>query len=392
MYFKNFANITEDFIKNNYPEYYNELFSFVKENNIKISERVYLFQNNMINKPKCINCDNNVNFIKFSIGYRNFCSKKCAALYTHKNPEIKEKRIKSLFVSNNNPDIRKNMTNKLINTISEYSEEKKLNIVDKRKSTVLNKYGVDNISKDKNINDIKSKKTKLTMINVNFNKTFKKVKECGYTLISIVNDFLNIHCEKCNNNFLIKKYLFNKRLLKNNTICIHCNKLHGKSNFEYKIYEYIKENYNGEIITNYNKWKKFQIDIYLPKLNLGIECNGLWWHSEVYRNENYHFEKFKFFKEKNIRILNIWEDEFLYECGNIKTKLFNNLNNIHNNIYSEIIENGEFVNNNLEFVEYIKPKLFYFNKRKIKREECSEENSKFIKIWNSGYSKYKLMI
>jgi hypothetical protein len=141
MYFKNFANITEDFIKNNYPEYYNELFSFVKENNIKISERVYLFQNNMINKPKCINCDNNVNFIKFSIGYRNFCSKKCAALYTHKNPEIKEKRIKSLFVSNNNPDIRKNMTNKLINTISEYSEEKKLNIVDKRKSTVLNSAG-----------------------------------------------------------------------------------------------------------------------------------------------------------------------------------------------------------------------------------------------------------
>jgi hypothetical protein len=52
------------------------------------------------------------------------------------------------------------------------------------------------------------------------------------------------------------------------------------------------------------------LNIYLPDLNLGFEFNGLYWHSELFKERNYHQEKTKYFSEKGIRIINIWEDDW----------------------------------------------------------------------------------
>lgn len=53
-----------------------------------------------------------------------------------------------------------------------------------------------------------------------------------------------------------------------------------------------------------------EIDIYSPKLKLGIEFNGNYWHSELFKEQNYHQEKSLLAKEKNIFLIHIWEWEW----------------------------------------------------------------------------------
>ena len=320
-FFKTTANITDKFLIKNYPDYYYILFNSIKEINIPISERIYLYQNNLTEKPCCLNCNNKVKFKKFYIGYAKYCSKKCAATHTHQNTDIKEKRIKALSDSNSNIDIRNEMTRNMKISKSLFTDTQKFNIQEKRRNTTLVKYGVDNISKQTGIKDIIKSKSKITLKSTQTAKSIKSIEKSKYEFISMDNEEFEIKCPICQKIFKIKKYLFNRRKKLDNTICILCNKIGGKSDFENKVYNFIQENYNDTIINGYNKYKKYQIDIYLPELRLGFECNGLYWHSELYRDKNYHINKFNFFKENDISIYNIWEDDWIYKKEIIKDNI-----------------------------------------------------------------------
>ena len=63
----------------------------------------------------------------------------------------------------------------------------------------------------------------------------------------------------------------------------------------------------------------------MPDLNLGFEFNGLYWHSDKYKENNYHLNKTKYFKEKGIRIIHIFEDDWYLKqdiiCSQIKNLL-----------------------------------------------------------------------
>lgn len=66
-----------------------------------------------------------------------------------------------------------------------------------------------------------------------------------------------------------------------------------------------------------------ELDIYIPSKNLAIEYNGLYWHSDKATLEKNdipnketrmyakyrHIEKTKLCKEKNIRLIHIFEDD-----------------------------------------------------------------------------------
>lgn len=53
-----------------------------------------------------------------------------------------------------------------------------------------------------------------------------------------------------------------------------------------------------------------EIDIYLPDHNVGIEFNGMYWHSDKFRKETYHQEKSIMHKDIGVLILHIWEDDW----------------------------------------------------------------------------------
>lgn len=104
-------------------------------------------------------------------------------------------------------------------------------------------------------------------------------------------------------------------------ICNKCNPSEGRSKEEIELYEFIKENYKKSIIINtYDILKDKEIDIYLPDLNLGIEYNGLYWHSELYREKNYHIEKFNKTKDK-IKLIQIFSDEWNSKREIVKSRI-----------------------------------------------------------------------
>ena len=70
-----------------------------------------------------------------------------------------------------------------------------------------------------------------------------------------------------------------------------------------------------------------EIDIFIPGVNIGIEYNGLYWHSEDKGKDKwYHYLKSKKCQEKNIKLIQIFEDEY----QNKKNIVFNKLQHILN--------------------------------------------------------------
>ena len=51
-----------------------------------------------------------------------------------------------------------------------------------------------------------------------------------------------------------------------------------------------------------------ELDIYLPKLKLAIEFNGLYYHSEYHKTSEYHHLKWEMCSSQGIRLIQIWED------------------------------------------------------------------------------------
>lgn len=80
--------------------------------------------------------------------------------------------------------------------------------------------------------------------------------------------------------------------------------------------------------------KPQQLDIYLPDHNLAIEYNGLYYHNELRIPTNYHLNKTLKCNEKGIRLIHIFEDEWLYKQEIVKSRLKNILGLTENKIFA----------------------------------------------------------
>lgn len=104
--------------------------------------------------------------------------------------------------------------------------------------------------------------------------------------------------------------------------CPNCATLSSKG--ENEIVNFIKEIINDTIIqrdkTILNSRK--EIDIYIPNKNIAIEYNGLRWHSELFNEDKfYHLSKTIECEKKGIRLIHIFEDEWVHKQTIVKEKL-----------------------------------------------------------------------
>lgn len=91
--------------------------------------------------------------------------------------------------------------------------------------------------------------------------------------------------------------------------CPKCSR--NQSNGETEVAEFIKEIYKGRIVVRDRiVLKGKEMDIYLPDVNLSIEYNGAIWHSEKYSDDNEMVDKLNKCEANNIRLLNIFDDEW----------------------------------------------------------------------------------
>ncbi|MCS7317296.1 MAG: hypothetical protein NZZ41_03110 [Candidatus Dojkabacteria bacterium] len=159
---------------------------------------------------------------------------------------------------------------------------------------------------------------------VDYNSISKfKCKKHGYFYITpskLVNRGINYGCKKCFANKSLWEEEVKLFLDELNVSLIERNKIikNGKS--------------------------KFELDIFCPNENIGIECNGIYWHSSKFCDKNYHINKTNQCEKLGIRLIQIFEDEWKYKkdiVKNILRTIFNKNNNVEyarNLIIDEISE------------------------------------------------------
>ena len=101
-----------------------------------------------------------------------------------------------------------------------------------------------------------------------------------------------------------------------------------RSSYEIEITNYIENILEARYNINKNikgilPNKLQELDIYIPELGLGIEFNGSYWHSEEFKNMNYHQTKTLDGESIGINIYNIFEYE--WDDDNLKEKIKNQI-------------------------------------------------------------------
>lgn len=180
-------------------------------------------------------------------------------------------------------------------------------IKNKRKEVSLSRWGVDNITKSE---EFRSSNYYISQ-NANY------IKYLGEGISEFNCDFGKDH------KFELSSNLFRYRDQMGYGLCTVCLPIGEKDSLNQNmVQEFISSIYEGEIVKNH-RIDSVECDIFLPKLKIGFEFNGLYWHSEKFKDAQYHYEKTKFYEMSGIRIVHIWEDEWIYKKDIVKSIISN---------------------------------------------------------------------
>lgn len=100
------------------------------------------------------------------------------------------------------------------------------------------------------------------------------------------------------------------------------------SSYEKEIEEFLVNNGIHNIIKNTKKIiYPYQLDIFIPEFNYAIEFNGLFFHSELgaERTKHYHVNKTELCERNNIKLIQIFQDEWNSSKNIIKNKILSDL-------------------------------------------------------------------
>lgn len=231
-----------------------------------------------------------------------------------KNPETKEK-------------IRKTMVERYGVEHAMQSKE----IMAKSTESLLLKYGADHYNRSK----LAASKTDERWVS----RTVKKMQkaEITYVRIDVPTRKVIFLCSKCHLEYAISiKLMYQRNTLYSVEPCTHCNPMYtGVSGTETIIADYIASIYNKTILSSdKTALGRKELDIYLPDAHLAFEYNGLYWHNEIHKKDSYHLDKTTLAESKGIKLIHIYEDDWLYKQEIIKSRIGNLLGTNTTKIYA----------------------------------------------------------
>jgi hypothetical protein len=308
---------------------YNKIISYCEKHNltdITFKEKIWFFINSVNSKPKCLECEKLLKFGKsLNVGYGKYCSLVC----TNKNSEHKDK-IKitnNIIYGGNTPFSSKD-------------------VINKTKKTNIERYGVDNVMKLDRVKEI-FKQGSLNKYGTEFPAQSKNTKirienKLKYEEIEIINNcngLYSIKCEKCDEITTFNNNEINYRFRMGIPICKNCFNLKNNVSYpEIEISDYVKS-FNINIIENDRKTLNgLELDLLIPEHNIAIEFDGLYWHSEIYKDNTYHLSKTELCEKQGIQLIHIFEDEWLFKKDIVKSRLLNILGLTPNKIYGRKTE------------------------------------------------------
>jgi len=356
----------ESFLIKNHLEEYNYIVESCRGMDIPFKEKVYLCVNNIDIVPICKNpnCDKRVRFKNSTLGYLKYCSNKCIS----SDPSIIElKKQNSIDKFGTTSPAKSDLIKiKIIGTNNlRYGGNSPMSnskIKEKSRNTMMSNWGFDNPSK---VVEIIEKRIESFKSNVDsYKKSYKKTSNRRYgvdhpwmnkeihskTIDFFYQDYkkriedkissmdfkfkrfeknlsttLIFDCGLCGEEFGILTYQFYSRINNKVSICTNCYPISENASIsQIEIFNFIRSNYLGESILDH-KIDRYEIDIYLPELKIGFEYNGVYWHSDKFKDNNYHFLKKEYFSKMGIDIITIWEDDWQIKSEIVKSFILNKL-------------------------------------------------------------------
>lgn len=96
--------------------------------------------------------------------------------------------------------------------------------------------------------------------------------------------------------------------------CPECNATNFVSAFERKVTGYVTRLLpHGAVQTSVRRFRKAgvnELDAFVPSMNIAIEANGVFFHSERFRSPEYHREKTAACEALGIRLIQVWQDDW----------------------------------------------------------------------------------
>jgi len=333
-------------------------------NDIKrITELKYCLNNNITNRPKCEVCGKDKPFISGANGkYRFLCSNECSNSIKGKQL-FKEYKSKIMIEYNKNDEYKQNQIKKTKKTKFERHGDENYNNMEKTKKTKFEKYKNENYCNSKKISKTYRNKTVIEKQNIKMIREKSNLKSFNYKTkfldpnvtkksivairtkswntfnlilqrknithlfdfdyyINVDNKVFKFKCNRCNKEFITKETNAQK-------IRCECNSSGYQSQYEDEIIDFIKtlniDVIHSKLYRNNKGQFECELDVFLPNNNIAIDYHGLYFHSDVYKDSLYHQNKYKYCKDKGIKLIQVfaneWQDKQHIVKSIIKSKL-----------------------------------------------------------------------
>ena len=316
----------KNYINTNFPKFSSSLKSYIKRyklENIQFKEQLFLFLNDLNDIPICLTCGEKLKF-KRSIkeGYGTYCSIKCTNKSEKHINNVKSTNIKRYggVAPCSSSDVMKKMSDTNFKNYGVHNFFEKKDIIQKK---IFEKYG----------NSIMTKTD-------HYKKIMKEKYEKKYEDDKVIknNKEIIFHCDICGENSIHEYNSFNYRQRNNISLCLKCVPPY-QSMIEEELENFLIENgYNFKKHDRVTITPK-EIDFFIEDKKIGIELNGLYYHSEKFiPDKNYHKNKWISSERDGIHLFQIWEDEWKFKKEIVQNIIKNRISGTNKKIWGRKCE------------------------------------------------------
>lgn len=156
----------------------------------------------------------------------------------------------------------------------------------------------------------------------------QRCNEDNLDYISYKDRRVYMRCMTCKSEFDFDRQIFTDSKW-SGKLCFYCYPRHYRSSQgEQELFEFVKS-LAPQAISNFRQhYQSYEIDVYVPELQLGFEYNGLFWHSEsclLYSGKTHDRDNKKrlYFQEHGIRLVQIFEDEWINKRPLVESRIRN---------------------------------------------------------------------
>lgn len=330
----NSSKVKESWLIQNRPELVEQL-NALYPSEIRMVERLWLLANNVSSRPVCIECGSpNVGFKGLLNGYAEFCSSTCS---NRSDQTVKLK--KAAYIEKygvENPFAAERVKQKIAETnTSRYGTDnfaKTETYKARAIATNLEKYGTDwALSTGSKVRQD---------INDRNRKDFEALcMEGGISILNWSNTKFGIVQATCreSHTFELNKWQIYQRIKYSKTeACPICNPFgsFASTSIEQQICDWLDEAgilyERGCRTLVLNR----EIDIWIPSAGIGIEVNGVYWHSDSFKETGYHLQKTQEMEKLGFKLLHVWEDLLVNRPDLVKSIILSKLGKYRERLFA----------------------------------------------------------